>query len=61
VFVRPPEIFYAELKTEKGRLTAHQRAWLKVLEECGQEVHVWRPSDLDDAHERLKRKPQLAA
>jgi len=60
VLVRPPEIVYVELKTDKGRLTAHQRAWLAVLEDCGQEVHVWRPRDLEVVHERLKRSPQRA-
>lgn len=57
VLVRPPEIVYVELKTNKGRLSAAQKDWLAVLEGCGQEVHVWRPRDLDLVHERLKRLP----
>lgn len=38
-----------ELKAEKGRLTDDQRAVLDGLGRCGVEVHVWRPSDWDDA------------
>lgn len=56
VLVRPPELVIAELKTEKGRTSRAQRLWLDLLAECGVEVHVWRPSDFDEVHERLKRR-----
>jgi len=52
VLVRDGRIVYAELKTEKGRLTKHQRDWLKALDDAGQEVYVWRPSDWD--HGRIQ-------
>jgi hypothetical protein len=48
VLVRPPRIVVAELKAEKGRLTGDQDAWLSDLAACGIDVHVWRPSSLDD-------------
>lgn len=45
VAVRPPRVIYAELKTERGRLTPTQRDWLSLLKGCpGVEAHVWRPS-----------------
>ncbi len=55
VAVRPPRIIYAELKTERGRLSADQRQWLSLLEGCaGVEVHVWRPSDWPAIDEALR-------
>jgi hypothetical protein len=56
VLVRPPELVIVELKAEKGRPTRAQRRWLDDLAECGVEVHIWRPSDFDAAHTRLKRR-----
>ena len=38
-------LVFAELKTNKGRLSEHQRQWLWALENAGAEVHVWRPVD----------------
>lgn len=58
VLVRPPELVFVELKTDKGRLRPGQRTWLALLEACGAEVHVWRPRDFDAVHARLK--PQSA-
>ena len=52
--VRPPELLFAELKADTGRLTDAQRLWIGWLLSCGQEVHVWRPRDFDAIHERLR-------
>ena len=47
--VRPPRLILAELKTEKGKVSAHQEHWLGLLRQCpGIEVCVWRPSDFDE-------------
>jgi hypothetical protein len=54
--VRTPELVFAELKTDRGRLTPAQVRWLQLLTDCGQETHGWRPRDLDVVHERLKRR-----
>jgi VRR-NUC domain-containing protein len=35
----------AELKTDTGRLTDHQEAWLTTLEHAGVTTAVWRPAD----------------
>lgn len=39
-------VIYAELKTDKGRLSDHQGEWLDRLSNAGQTVFVWRPTDL---------------
>lgn len=59
--VRAPELIFAELKAENGRLSPEQRDWLHQLELCGIEVHVWRPSDFDAVHARLTgpRRPAI--
>lgn len=57
VLCRPTtgELIFVELKTDVGRLSPAQRSWLRVLEDCNQEVHVWRPRDFEAVHARLKR------
>lgn len=46
VMLRGNRQVVAELKTEKGRTTPAQEAWLAAYRLAGAEVHVWRPSDL---------------
>jgi hypothetical protein len=54
--VRPPRVLFAELKSDTGRVTPAQRAWLGALEQCpGVEVYLWRPGDWDAIVERLQR------
>lgn len=36
---------FAELKSERGKLSNPQREWLLRLRDSGQEVYVWRPDD----------------
>ncbi len=38
-------VIFAELKTERGRLTAAQEAWLEALAAAGAATYCWRPSD----------------
>ncbi len=53
--VRPPRVVFAELKTDKGKLTEHQYEGIGDLMRCpGVEVHVWRPSDWDEIVETLR-------
>jgi len=55
VLVRPPRIVFAELKSDKGKLTEEQAAWLYELGRVpGLEVHVWRPEDADVIAEVLR-------
>ena len=37
-------VMFRELKTEKGRLSEHQRYWIAILSQAGADVGVWRPS-----------------
>lgn len=48
-------VVFAELKTEKGRLTPDQELWLERLEGAGAETHVWRPSQFDEVAAILAR------
>ena len=50
VLVNPQQkrVVFAELKTDKGRLTQQQDEWVGALRVCEQsEVHVWRPDDIN--------------
>jgi len=50
VLVHPSKnrVIFAELKSEKGKLTEEQVEWLDALGKCGQEVYVWRPSNWEE-------------
>lgn len=37
---------FAELKKQTGKATLAQQEWMAALRESGEEVHLWRPSDL---------------
>ena len=46
VLVRPPEVLFVELKSEKGRMTVTQKKWRDALSRCpGVRYYLWRPSD----------------
>ena len=46
VLIRPPRIIFAELKTERGRMTPEQQHVMSLLNECSSaESYVWRPDD----------------
>lgn len=49
-------VIFAELKTEKGKVTDYQQEWLDTLAECGAEVYVWRPGDIEEIAEILRRE-----
>lgn len=48
------EVLYRELKSEKGRLTAAQKAWGESLTKAGANYAVWRPSMLQEIYKKLK-------
>ncbi|MCJ7829360.1 MAG: VRR-NUC domain-containing protein [Dehalococcoidia bacterium] len=48
-------VVYAELKSEKGKVSDAQWAWKDALQMAGKEIYVWRPSDWDSIVEILKR------
>lgn len=46
VLVRDHRLIFAELKTDTGRITPAQLAWLASLERVTEvQAHVWRPRD----------------
>ena len=47
--VRGGRVVYAELKSERGKLTAEQKRWLEDLRGAGQEAYMWRPADWPEA------------
>lgn len=53
LLVRGNRLIFAELKAQKGRLTPAQSHCLDVLRNSGNEVYVWRPSDLSSILELL--------
>jgi hypothetical protein len=52
--IRRPRVVWAELKSDRGRLTDDQRAWLLDLRACGQEAYLWSPRNWS-AVEKLLR------
>ena len=48
ILCRPPRLLAVELKSERGRITPTQQAWLNDLDQCTEiRTHVWRPADRD--------------
>lgn len=46
VAIRPPRVIFAEIKTDKGRLSPAQEEYKRQLEACpGVEYYIWRPRD----------------
>jgi len=55
VLVRPPRVIFAELKSERGRLSDEQEIWIDWLEKCHLgEIYIWKPSDWDDIVSKLR-------
>ncbi len=56
VLVRPPRVVFAELKTERGRVSPAQERWLALLRACpGVEAYVWRPGEWNSVSAVLRR------
>ena len=54
ILCRPPRLLAVELKSERGRITPTQQAWLNDLDQCTEiRTHVWRPSDRDQVLDEL--------
>lgn len=56
VLVHPDgHVLFRELKTDRGRVAAHQQAWGEALVEAGADWAVWRPRDWPLVLEQLRR------
>jgi len=49
-------LLVAELKRNRGRLTAAQECWLVWLADAGVDCHVWRPRDWAEIEATLKKR-----
>lgn len=49
-------LLFAELKTDKGLVSAKQRVWIAALQLLGPpvEVHLWKPEDWDEMNGILR-------
>lgn len=56
VLVRGNRVIFAELKTQRGRLSIDQSAWLEDLRATCAEVYCWRPADLPVVAAILRRR-----
>lgn len=55
VMVRLSRIIFAELKSDKGKVTPAQQEWLDILKGTEKvEVYLWYPDDFDEIVEILK-------
>lgn len=54
VIVGPGGLLFAELKTQRGRVSKEQQAWLSALLDVGVRAYVWRPSDWPRIVQELK-------
>ncbi|KKM99442.1 hypothetical protein LCGC14_1147790 [marine sediment metagenome] len=54
VMVKEGRIIFAELKSEKGKVSEEQFEWLEALGKGKAEVYIWRPSDFDKVVEILR-------
>lgn len=55
VIVGKNGVIFAELKTTRGKITAHQQAWWNDLKRAGAEAYIWRPEDWGTIQNVLKR------
>lgn len=54
VLAKAGRLIFAELKSQRGRLSDDQHAWLDALRAAGAEAYVWRPSQFDDIETTLR-------
>jgi len=47
-------LIFAELKTEKGKVSKEQQKWMDLLDRTGVYVYVWRPSMMEKIVEILR-------
>lgn len=47
-------VVFAELKSARGRTSAGQDEWIRVLRSAGSRVFLWRPADVEGVEAVLK-------
>lgn len=48
-------VLYREVKTDRGKVTPEQTAWIEALRVAGVDAGVWRPADWDRIEEELSK------
>lgn len=56
VLVATGRVVFAELKSDRGRLTDDQKIWWERLRTAGAEVYVWRPRDWPHIEKTLREQ-----
>ncbi len=56
--VKGDRLIFAELKTERGKLSPVQHLWLDMLGQTRAECYVWKPSQWDEVERVLKGEDQ---
>lgn len=46
-------VIFAELKSEKGKVSPDQEKWLSALLAAGQQAYIWKPSNWTDVQALL--------
>jgi hypothetical protein len=57
----PPRHIVAELKSEKGRITADEQLWYDTLKAAGVECYIWRPRDFYEAARIIRARTRAEA
>lgn len=55
ILCRRERLLAIELKSDTGRITGEQLAWLGSFADAGAETYVWRPADWPDVVEAVLR------
>ena len=67
VLVRPPRLIFAELKTNKGKVSLAQKEWIDALMDLPRSdfaspmTYVWRPRDWDEIERVLDGAARILA
>lgn len=58
VLAKPGRLIFAELKSEKGKMSDAQNEWIDVLYQAGAETYIWRPGDWEKIVKTLQGEKQ---
>jgi hypothetical protein len=53
--IKGSTMIFAELKRELGVVSPEQHEWAEAIRNCGIHVYIWRPSDLNQVVEILRK------
>jgi hypothetical protein len=56
VLTRPGRLIFAELKSDTGKVSPEQQAWLEAVDAGGAEAYTWKPQDWQEVQMVLTSK-----